>query len=210
MGSRAAAAPPLPAAGLFPDEDPLAIVIDQPTGRSARPVPAASAGRRRTGHVRPRPTSSQAYQPRVRPAASRCPWMARYSGSVVIAMNALRGILHRQHEIPLAVVRPRLLILRWRPGARTALWRWVRSLIVFLCGRVGRIRGGRGDLAEVEVAGQVPEAGRVLAHRRARVRATVGLRIEPLAAEEVILDELGERIEAQLLVIDEAASGHRG
>src|SRR5690242_10330351 len=46
-------------------------------------------------------------------------------------------------------------------------------------------------LIEVEVADEIPEDGLVLPHARPRVGPTVGLRVEPGAAKEVVLDELG-------------------
>src|SRR5580765_3076721 len=59
-------------------------------------------------------------------------------------------------------------------------------------------------LIEVEVAREIPEHARVLPHARPRVGPAVGLRVEPRAAEEVVLDELGVSIEAEHLVIDVA------
>jgi hypothetical protein len=44
-------------------------------------------------------------------------------------------------------------------------------------------------LREVEVAQQVAELGDVLADGRALIRPPIGCRVEPLAAEEVVLDD---------------------
>src|SRR3954451_360549 len=60
-------------------------------------------------------------------------------------------------------------------------------------------------LRKVELVAQVAESRHLLAHWWGRVQAGVGLRIEPLAAEEVVLDELQVRVEAQRLMVDGAA-----
>src|SRR5579884_3660351 len=57
-------------------------------------------------------------------------------------------------------------------------------------------------LGEVEVLSQVAEHWRGLAHVWTRVRTTVGPRIEPLAVEEVVLDEPQVGVVAQRLVIE--------
>ena len=57
-------------------------------------------------------------------------------------------------------------------------------------------------LREVELLRQVAEDRDVLPHRGARVRTPVGLGIEPLPAQEQILDELQIGVERQRLVID--------
>src|SRR6478672_10514183 len=59
-------------------------------------------------------------------------------------------------------------------------------------------------LGEVEVLSQVAEDLHVLAHGRPRVGPAVGLRVQALPVEEVVLDELQVRVEAQGLVVDEA------
>jgi hypothetical protein len=61
-------------------------------------------------------------------------------------------------------------------------------------------------LIEVEVADQVPQPTGVLPHGRARVGSMVSPRVQALAVQEVILDELRERVEAELLVVDVATS----
>ena len=65
-------------------------------------------------------------------------------------------------------------------------------------------------LGEVEVVDEVAEDRRVLAHVGSRVRAAVGRGIEPLTAEEVVLDELVVRVEAQRLVVDVALLARTG
>jgi len=67
-------------------------------------------------------------------------------------------------------------------------------------------RGAR-RLAEVEVARQVTQLGRCFAHVRARIGTPVGGGIEAPAAQEVVLDELRVRVEAERLVVDVAALG---
>ncbi len=57
-------------------------------------------------------------------------------------------------------------------------------------------------LAEVEVGGEVAELGAVLAHVGSGVGASVGCGVDPLAAEEVVFDELQVRVEAQCLMVD--------
>ncbi len=57
-------------------------------------------------------------------------------------------------------------------------------------------------LTEVEVAQKAAEPGRVFAHVGPWVRAAVGIRIESLPAEEVVLDELQVSIVAELLMVD--------
>ena len=57
--------------------------------------------------------------------------------------------------------------------------------------RISRQDKGRpGRLGEVEVLRQITELRGILAHRWARVRATVVRRINPLPTEEIVLDEL--------------------
>ena len=58
---------------------------------------------------------------------------------------------------------------------------------------------------EVEVREQVAEDLRVLADVGPRVGTAVGARVQPGAAQEVVLDELEIRVEAQRLVVDVAA-----
>ena len=65
-------------------------------------------------------------------------------------------------------------------------------------------------LVEVEVGDEVAEDGRVLADVGARVGAAVGRRVEALAAEEVVLDELDVGVEAQRLVVDVALLARTG
>ncbi len=84
-------------------------------------------------------------------------------------------------------------------------------------GRTGGLLGVRRQdqrwarrLREVEVGEQVAERGVVLAHVGPRVRAPVGGRVEPLPAEEVVLDELQVGVERQRLVIDGCPAWRRG
>src|SRR5712691_9888167 len=86
----------------------------------------------------------------------------------------------------------------------------VRTTPTGTCCRERQLRTGRqherrpGRLREVEIREQVAEAGCVLPHGRARIRATVELRVESRAPEEVVLDELQIRVEAQHLMVDVA------
>jgi len=61
---------------------------------------------------------------------------------------------------------------------------------------------GAGRLVEVEVVGQVAEDLRLFTDIRPRVGPSVARRVETLAVEEVVFDELVVRVEAQRLVID--------
>src|SRR6185437_7131662 len=74
-----------------------------------------------------------------------------------------------------------------------------------------RVQGQRLPwlLAVVEVADQITQHRRILAYVRTRVGTTVVHRVDPGAAEEVVLDELQVRVERQLLVVDEALPGVR-
>src|SRR5579862_1953872 len=60
---------------------------------------------------------------------------------------------------------------------------------------------------EVEVAHEVTEDGLALADVGPRVGPAVGLRVEALTAEEIVLDELEVGVEAERLVVDVAAAG---
>ena len=57
---------------------------------------------------------------------------------------------------------------------------------------------------------QVPERLCVLADDRSRIGAAVGPRVEPLPAEEVVLDELQVRVEGERLVVDVARAAPTG
>src|SRR5437016_6426064 len=59
-------------------------------------------------------------------------------------------------------------------------------------------------LVEVKVLDQVAEDARLLAHRRPRVGSAVGLGVEALPAEEVVLDELQVGVETERLLVDVA------
>src|SRR5579875_236619 len=59
-----------------------------------------------------------------------------------------------------------------------------------------------GFLLEVEIVGQVAQLRRVLPHVGARVRTSIGRRIESLAAQEVILNEFEVGIKCQRLMVD--------
>ena len=68
-----------------------------------------------------------------------------------------------------------------------------------------RISGFARRLVEVEVLREVAEDRHVLPHVRARIGPAVGARVEALAVEEEVLDELEVRVEAERLVVDVAA-----
>jgi hypothetical protein len=61
----------------------------------------------------------------------------------------------------------------------------------------------------VELGREVSEDGRVLAHVWAWVGTTVRKRVDAGSSEEVVLDELQIRVEAQGLVIDVTVAGVR-
>src|SRR4249920_1265543 len=75
----------------------------------------------------------------------------------------------------------------------------------------GRIQDERWHrrLGEVELVREVTELRGVLPHGRPRVGPPVGQRVEPLAAQESILDQLEIGVERQRLVIDVAATRPR-
>ena len=82
-------------------------------------------------------------------------------------------------------------------------------------GRVGCRVGGKQHrrprcLVKVEVLDHVPEDGLILAHVRSRVRAVVGLGIEPGPAEEMLSYEFQVGIAAECLVVDESLFGVGG
>src|SRR5262249_56742230 len=58
-------------------------------------------------------------------------------------------------------------------------------------------------LLEVEVLDEVAEDRRAFTYVGPRIGTPVRLRIEPPPAEEVVLDELRIRVEAQRLMVDE-------
>src|SRR5690242_5307836 len=58
-------------------------------------------------------------------------------------------------------------------------------------------------LVEVEVAGQVAQDRTVLTYVGARVRAPVRTRVKARPTQEVVFDELVDRVKAQRLVVDE-------
>src|SRR5207253_3778997 len=64
-----------------------------------------------------------------------------------------------------------------------------------------------GVLREVELADEVAEQLCVLADDGARVGPAVRLWVEPLAAEEVVFDELQVGVERECLVVDVAVAG---
>src|SRR5262245_20781145 len=59
-------------------------------------------------------------------------------------------------------------------------------------------------LVEVELVGEVAQDGDFLTDRRARVRPAVGGRVEPLPAQEPVLDQLQIRVERERLAVDVA------
>ena len=69
-----------------------------------------------------------------------------------------------------------------------------------VAGQTGRTIGGRGGWVKSKSAVEVAEDRAVLADVGPRVGPTVGGRIEPLPAEEVVLDELVVRVVAERLV----------
>src|SRR5882757_6232317 len=82
-------------------------------------------------------------------------------------------------------------------------------------GRVGRRVGWQQErrprwLVEVEVVDQVAELWHVLPHVGTGIGAPVRLRVEPGAAEEVVLDELQEGVAAERLMVDDALLGVGG
>ena len=86
---------------------------------------------------------------------------------------------------------------------------------MFRTSRLGLLRSPNGVrienerrpwvLGEVEVVREVAEDRCVFADVGACVWSAVGARIEPLAAEEVVLDELRVGVEAERLMVDVAA-----
>src|SRR5579862_4941808 len=58
------------------------------------------------------------------------------------------------------------------------------------------------SLAEVEVFDEIAEKRNVFAHRRSRIGSAVGSRVESLPVQEVVLDELVVRVEAERLMVD--------
>ena len=66
----------------------------------------------------------------------------------------------------------------------------------------GQDQRGQGGLVEVEVGGEVPQLRVRVAHVRPRIGTAVGPGIKALTAQEVILDELDYRVEAERLVVD--------
>src|SRR5207244_8213191 len=64
-------------------------------------------------------------------------------------------------------------------------------------------------LVEVELAREIAEPWHALADRRAGVGSPVARRIQTLAAEEPILDQLEVGVERERLVVDHAATGPR-
>src|SRR3954447_3025257 len=93
---------------------------------------------------------------------------------------------------------------RWRSGSAAKAYRPGSRRTARSRKRLQQQRPPR-PLREVEVVPQVAEQLGVLADGRARVGAAVRPRVEPRAAEEVVLDELQVRVEAQRLVVDDAA-----
>src|SRR5579875_2175448 len=62
-------------------------------------------------------------------------------------------------------------------------------------------------LREVEVVDKVAQDGNVLAHSRTWVWTPIGCRVEALAVQEIVFDELQIGIEAERLVVNVAFSG---
>ena len=68
-----------------------------------------------------------------------------------------------------------------------------------------RIMGRRGFWVKSKSFARFPRTGSPFTHVRPGIGSfTVGLRVEPLAVEEDVLDELHVSVEAQGLVVDEA------
>src|SRR5579859_6250068 len=92
-----------------------------------------------------------------------------------------------------------------RHGLRLrAIWSRVRDTGQGCLRADGEDEGGPRLLAEVEVLRQVAEDRAVLPDIWPAIRAPVGLRVEALAGQEVVLDELEVSIERQRLVVDVA------
>src|SRR5206468_1868648 len=89
-------------------------------------------------------------------------------------------------------------------AVRAALERPARAHLARVQGKEER---APRPLPEVEVLDEVAEDLFVLADVGAAVWAAVGLRVEAAPAEEVVLDELEVRVEAQRLVVDVAPPG---
>ena len=66
---------------------------------------------------------------------------------------------------------------------------------------------GRRGLVALEVGGDVAELRCDLADVGTGVGSSVGARVQPAPAQEVVFDELDDRVEAERLVVDEAAAG---
>src|SRR5207245_6963387 len=92
---------------------------------------------------------------------------------------------------------------RYRPRRK---WAWDPAekvaRLAKLAGRGRQDHRRPGRLAEVEVTGQASQDGDVFAHGRPRIGAAVGQRVQPLATQEDVLDELDISVEAEGLVVD--------
>ena len=75
-------------------------------------------------------------------------------------------------------------------------WPFLGVPVSVVVGCTDRITGWLRALVEVEVGHQVPEDRTRSLARRARVGAAIGRRVEPLAVQEVVLDELVVGVEA--------------
>ena len=95
-----------------------------------------------------------------------------------------RGAGGQRRLRPAGRHRPRRFRGRSRRRMRRQQQRWARRL------------------AEVEVAGQIPETRGFFAHVRTRVRPPIGRGIQALPVQEVVLDELQVRVVGELLMID--------
>src|SRR5690349_22690053 len=90
-------------------------------------------------------------------------------------------------------------------ASKSAFWHGAATVVTASGCREDERRTRR--LIEIELAREVTEDRDVLANRRARVGPAVGRGIEALAAQEIVLDELEIRIEAERLMVDVAALG---
>ena len=77
-------------------------------------------------------------------------------------------------------------------------------------GRGSRMSGGSGSWVKSNSRNRFPRIGSVLADRRPRVRPAHRVRVEPLPAEEQVLDQLQVRVERQRLRVDRARLGPTG
>ena len=88
--------------------------------------------------------------------------------------------------------------------AEAAAWEGVGVPVRVVLGWTGRITGGVGVWLKSKSLVRLPRIFCVLADVGPRVGPAVGRGFEPLAAQEVVLDELVVGVEAEGLVVDVA------